>query len=392
MPLRHQLAVYSPVSLRAGGRAAGDALRRGPDPRALLLAELLRDFAAESGALSGSGTQALQLALAEARRRGGDAPVALPAFSCYDVAAAAVGAGVRVALYDVDPGTLAPDPASLERVLANGAGAVVAGPLYGVPPEWDALREAADRHGALLVEDAAQGHGASWRGRPLGSLGDLSVLSFGRGKGWTGGRGGALLARGGEAAAPGALPVPSPADEAKTAVLLAAQWLLGRPEVYGIPASIPGLGLGETTYHDPAPPAGITRAAAALLRHAREGSRGEAAARRENAAALLARLPAAGGARAVRVPAGGEAGWLRLPVRVPGGMDGLASHARARRLGVAASYPTTLAALPQLRPLLAGPETRWPGAEALVRELVTLPTHSRVTAAEREEILAMLPR
>ncbi|MET0399208.1 MAG: DegT/DnrJ/EryC1/StrS family aminotransferase, partial [Longimicrobiaceae bacterium] len=210
MPLRHQLAVYSPVSLRAGGRAAGDALLRGADPRAPLLAELLRDYAAGSGALCGSGTQALQLALVEARRRGGDAPVALPAFSCYDVAAAAVGAGVRVALYDVDPGTLAPDPESLERVLAAGARTVVAGPLYGVPLEWDTLRGAAGRHGALLVEDAAQGHGASWHGRPLGSLGDLSVLSFGRGKGWTGGRGGALLARGGGAARAAARPAPPP--------------------------------------------------------------------------------------------------------------------------------------------------------------------------------------
>lgn len=391
MVLRPQLAVYSPVSLRAGGRAAGDALRGGADPRALLLDSLLRDYAAESGALCGSGTQALQLALREAKRRAGDAPVALPAFTCYDIASAAVGAGVRVALYDVDPDTLAPQPASLERVLAAGACAVVAGPLYGVPLEWEALRELADRHGALLIEDAAQGHGASWRGRPLGSLGDLAVLSFGRGKGWTGGRGGALLARGG-AAAPAALPVPSPADEAKTAVLVAAQWLLGRPEVYGVPASIPGLGLGETVYHDPSAPAGITRAAAALLRHAREGSRQEAAARRANAAALLARLPAGGALRTVLVPQHGEAGWLRLPVRLPRGMGGLASPARARRLGVAGSYPTTLVALAQLRPLLAGPEARWPGAETLVRELVTLPTHSRVTPAEREEILALLRR
>ena len=57
---------------------------------------------------------------------------------------------------------------------------------------------------------------------------------------------------------------------------------------------------------------------------------------------------------------------------------------------MATSYPTTLAEVPQLRPLLAGLETRWPGAEALARELVTLPTHSRVTGAEREEILALL--
>ncbi|HEV2146488.1 MAG TPA: DegT/DnrJ/EryC1/StrS family aminotransferase, partial [Longimicrobiaceae bacterium] len=144
--LRHQLAVYSPVSLRAGGRAAGDALPFRADPRRLLLEELLRDFAADAGTLCGSGTQALQRALEEARRMRGDAPVALPAFTCYDVASAAVGAGVRAALYDVDPATLAPDLDSLERVLSAGAGAVVAGPLYGVPLPWEELRALADRH------------------------------------------------------------------------------------------------------------------------------------------------------------------------------------------------------------------------------------------------------
>ena len=57
-----------------------------------------------------------------------------------------------------------------------------------------AIAEIAERHGLAVVEDAAQGLGATWRGRPLGSFGDVSVLSFGRGKGWTGGVGGALLA------------------------------------------------------------------------------------------------------------------------------------------------------------------------------------------------------
>jgi len=391
MVLRHQLAVYSPVSLRAGVRAAGDALSRRPDPRNVLLAELLRDYAAGAGVLCGSGTQALQLALAEARGRCGDAPVALPAFTCYDVAAAAVGAGVRVALYDVDPDTLSPDLDSLDRVLAAGAGAVVAGPLYGVPPDWDAVRGLSDRYGALLIEDAAQGHGAAWRGRPLGSLGDLRVLSFGRGKGWTGGRGGALLAGGGPVAAAPTLPAPGAADEARTAVLAAAQWLLGRPEVYGIPASIPGLGLGETVYHEPSPPSAITRAAAALLLHGREASRREGEARRAGASSLLVRLPRGPGVRPVRAPEAGVPGYLRLPLRVAGGMSGLAAPGRARRLGVAGSYPTVLAAVPQLRGLLAGPEGRWPGAETLVRELVTLPTHSRVTEGERKEILAILP-
>ncbi|HEV2146406.1 MAG TPA: hypothetical protein VGR37_03225, partial [Longimicrobiaceae bacterium] len=92
--------------------------------------------------------------------------------------------------------------------------------------------------------------------------------------------------------------------------------------------------------------------------------------------------------RAVVVPPDGVPGWLRFPVRVRGGRGALPE--RARRLGVAGSYPTPLSELPQLGALLAGPETRWPGAESLARDLVTLPTHSRVTEGERDEIVALL--
>ena len=66
--------------------------------------------------------------------------------------------------------------------------------LYGVPADPEPVRAALAGAGAVLIEDAAQGAGASLRGRPLGGFGDLSVLSFGRGKGNTAGRGGALLA------------------------------------------------------------------------------------------------------------------------------------------------------------------------------------------------------
>src|SRR3989449_6070319 len=106
--------------------------------------------------------------------------------------------------------------------------------------------ECAAAVGAAVIEDAAQGFGASWRGRPLGSLGAVSVLSFGRGKGWTGGRGGALLARG---RAP-----PTAANgngaglwrEGEGLVLAAAQGGFARPPPHGPPAPLPWLGLGET--------------------------------------------------------------------------------------------------------------------------------------------------
>ena len=63
---------------------------------------------------------------------------------------------------------------------------------------------------------------------------------------------------------------------------------------------------------------------------------------------------------------------------------------RARRLGVTPGYPTTLAAPPPVRERLTRASGRWPGAEELVRQLVTLPTHSLVSAAEREALARLV--
>jgi dTDP-4-amino-4,6-dideoxygalactose transaminase len=376
--VRHQLAAYSPLTAGAAGAALLDAAGR-VDPRDALAERLRARFGARHVALCASGTHALQCALA------GRAPVALPAYACYDLATAAVGAGVCVALYDVDPLHLAPDPASLERVLAAGARTVVVAPLYGIPVDWAALERLASAYGARLIEDAAQGHGASWRGRALGSLGETSILSFGRGKGWTGGGGGALLSR--DPHADGPAGAPGVRAEAVAAAAVAAQWALGRPWLYGIPMSVPSLGLGRTVYHDPTPVRPMRRAAAALAARTEAPADAEAAHRRASAAGMLASLPAA---LAIQVSPDASPGYLRLPLRIPGGIGALRDPGRARRLGAAPGYPTPLSDLPALQGRLTGPERRWPGAASLARDLVTFPTHSRVTPADRAELLGML--
>ncbi|HEY7192135.1 MAG TPA: DegT/DnrJ/EryC1/StrS family aminotransferase, partial [Gemmatimonadales bacterium] len=195
MILRRQLPAYSPLTAVSIRQAVVHGLGPGMDGQADLSAALAREYAADQVILLGSGTQALQVALELAMRQVGDAAVALPAFTCFDVATAAVGARARMRFYDLDPSTLAPDPTSLEKVLKRGTRVAVITPLYGYPVDWEAIEELCARHGAIAVEDAAQGHHAEWRGRILGSLGPISVLSFGRGKGWTGGSGGALLVR-----------------------------------------------------------------------------------------------------------------------------------------------------------------------------------------------------
>lgn len=379
MRIRHQLPAYSPVSVRGLTAAARPLVSAGSDLRPQLRRVLSHTYDAKAVVLCASGTQALQLALEHARSQvEGNRRIALPAFTCFDVATAAVGAGSLVNLYDVDPRTLAPDPDSLERVLRDGVRVVVVGPLYGVPVEWEKLQALADRHHAVLVEDAAQGHGATWRGRPLGSLGQTSMLSFGRGKGWTGGSGGAVLFRGVDAAAGSGLEPHGGEAGFGDFIGLLAQWAFGRPAVYGIPRSIP-LGLGETIYREPLHAAPMTRAAAAALLESAGAAVSEAAHRRSAASRILRDLETIDGAQAVDVPVDGVAGYLRFPLRLSRGMQSFDDTPEALAAGISPGYPRLLSDLPPIARTIEGVEKRWPGAAALVRELVTLPVHSRVS-------------
>ncbi len=389
--IRHQLPAYSPVSAKAVLLATGQLSGLGEDPRPRLRALLQREYEASSVLLCGSGTQALTIAIQEARHRVDQkAPVALPAFSCFDVASAAIGANALVSLYDLDPYTLSPDLESLERTLRAGAGVVVVAPLYGIPVDWHALTSLTKRYEAVLVEDAAQGHGASWKGKRLGALGEIGILSFGRGKGWTGGSGGAILMSHSSGLASGGFPEPELSRRVAVSIGVAAQWALARPEIYGLPLSIPALRLGETTYLPPRPVRAMTRVAAATLVATYEASLKEADVRQSNATVLVTAIADCQQVTPIPTQSCRHAGYLRLPVRVSKGMASFLDAQRALHLGITPSYPMSLAALPQLAGRLVGPERVWAGAQTLVRELVTVPTHSRLSARDLSLIIGIL--
>jgi dTDP-4-amino-4,6-dideoxygalactose transaminase len=391
--IRHQLPVYSPLPLRAILGALGSGAAGGEDPRAVLAELLGEERGAHSVVLCRSGTQALQVALrAAVDAVGGD--VALPAYSCFDVATAAVAAQVTVRFYDIEPGTLGPDLGSLEAALVAGARVIVAGPLYGIPLDWAPVQDMTRRYGALLVEDAAQGHGSRTAGGEAGTVADLSVLSFGRGKGWTGGEGGALVVRNPESEAGTARTVgPEGGDRGEVVMLLKTlvQWALGRPSLYGLPSAMPWLGLGETHYREPTDAVPMGRRAAALALGTREVSTAEASLRGHAARSLVHDLEVAGlipdPVGTIAPPPGGVAGYLRLPVLLSRGTGGFPSIRRAKALGIARGYPTPLSALEPLRPFWADAPTPCPGAQLLVQSLVTLPTHSRVARDDRARIV-----
>lgn len=391
----YQPPVHSPARL-SSVLAAMEALlpERGERSRTRLRTLLSARYRARTTMLYASGTQALTGALQLAARALEDpAPlVALPAYTCYDVASAAIGAGVPFTFFDLDPETLSPTESEVRRVLDEGARVIVASPLFGLPLDWDAVVGPSAAVGAIVIEDASQAAGGEWRGVRLGGLGDISVLSFGRGKGWTGGGGGALLIHSDSTLdSKVEPPAGGPESGIRRAIASAAQWALGRPGLYGIPARVPGLGLGETHFSTPGPGAAMPGYSASLAYRTAPSSSRAAERRRDIAIRIRSESVSVRGVQHIRVPGGSTPGFLRLPVLARRARRGEILPGRFRRLGMSGGYPLPLPAVPQIVAHGFEGPSRFAGAERLAHELVTLPTHEFIGEAEIASLIRALP-
>ncbi len=392
MTLRWLAPVHSPLPLAAVARGVATSLNDAALRRAQ--SELDRwvreSYAPAWFAWMDSGTSALTAALRLATEGRTTRRIALPAYGCYDLATACDGAGVEVVLYDVDPTTLGPDWESLERAFASGAVAVVVAHLYGVPVDLDAVATLAERHGALVIEDAAQGIGGSYHGLPLGARGNFGVLSFGRGKGLTGGGGGLLLARGDHPGIAALGELPSAGRGFGAICRGTAQALLSRPSIYRLPASLP-LGLGETRYRSPQPPRRILRGSVGILAGNISGVAAEAVRRRATGARWSAALTEMWRTGLVRSPNNATPGCLRLPLVAPGAGPAEFARTGLRAHGVSGGYPLSLRDLPGFgaRVVVSG-EIEPAGARLLAERLITLPTHRFVRATDIDAVVEAL--
>ena len=341
--------------------------------------------------LTSNGTSALMLALQATKSPTiARACVALPAYACPDIGTAAIGAGYRIALYDVVPTTLAPDLESLRRCLDGGATHVVTVHLFGRLVDVAEIQQLAAQYGAEVIEDAAQHAGGSLRGVRGGALADWSLLSFGRGKGINAGGGGALMRRrGGPGHLPAGLPIAGVASSLVALAKATAAELLSHPAVYWMPATIPALQLGETVYHAPEPARTMTMSSAMLLIEALDRESQALASRQMAERRYVEALSAVkfSGTSVMLGDAthGTESGALRVPVHLP---DRVA--AALSRFGVARSYPRTLADYPEIAGSVINAQEPIPGARTLADSLYTLPTHARLRDAEREAIIRKL--
>ncbi len=139
-----------------------------------------------------NGSVALDMAVVALKIGAGD-EVILPTFTIISCAAAIVRAGAIPVVVDCDPQTWNIDIAQIEAKITPRTKAIMVVHIYGLPVDMKPILELAEKYGLHLIEDAAEMHGQTFKGRPCGSFGDLSTFSFYPNKHITTGEGGMVV-------------------------------------------------------------------------------------------------------------------------------------------------------------------------------------------------------
>jgi dTDP-4-amino-4,6-dideoxygalactose transaminase len=144
-----------------------------------------KEFAEYSGSVHGmgvnTGTSALHLALLAAGVGRGDEVITVP-FTFVATVSAVDYTGAKAVFVDIDPVTFTMDPKQVEAAITPRTKAIIPVHLYGQCADMDPILAIAKKHGLVVIEDAAQAHGAEYKGRRCGSMGDMGCFSFYPGK------------------------------------------------------------------------------------------------------------------------------------------------------------------------------------------------------------------
>ncbi|OGC04151.1 erythromycin biosynthesis sensory transduction protein eryC1 [candidate division WOR-1 bacterium RIFOXYA12_FULL_43_27] len=125
----------------------------------------------------GSGTEALHLSLVAAGINPGDEVITVPNTAVPTVSAISF-AGAVPRFVDIDPNTYTMDPQKLESAITSKTKAIIPVHLYGQCTDMDPILDIAKRHGLIVIEDACQAHGALYKGKKAGSIGEMGCFSF----------------------------------------------------------------------------------------------------------------------------------------------------------------------------------------------------------------------
>jgi len=124
-----------------------------------------------------NGTDALEIGLKAIGIKAGD-EVLVPANTFFATSEAVGNVGAKAVFVDIEPNYYNIDPTKIEEKITPRTKAIIPVHLYGLPAEMDAIMEIAKKHGLKVLEDCAQAHGATYKGKTVGTFGDVATFSF----------------------------------------------------------------------------------------------------------------------------------------------------------------------------------------------------------------------
>lgn len=301
-----------------------------------------------------SGSTALHAAMLALGIGPGDRVVTTP-FTFAASSNAVIHAGAEPVFADVDPATGNLDPDAAEVVLRmGGVRAILVVHLYGLPADMAAFRRLADRYGVLLIEDCAQAHGAAIDGRKVATFGDAAIFSFYPTKNLTTGEGGMVLTPHADVARRARLQIDPRGDEEYAYEVVGFNFRM--TEMCG------AIGLVQLNALD-----------------------GRNERRRENARRLSSGLADLRWLATPVEPGGYHHVYHQYTVRVPRGRDELSKHLTARAIGNRVYYPTLVPHTAAYR--ARGFAGRFPAAEQMTAEVLSLPVHPALGAEEIDTVI-----
>ncbi len=337
-----------------------------------------------------SGKAALSLILRALHSLSGRQKVVVPGYTCFSVPSAVVQAQLSVALCDVDPLSLDFDFDQLTQMTDSTVLCVLATHLLGIGVDVPRIVKLCRQRGIFVVEDVAQAFGGDREGRPFGTMGDVSFLSFGRGKNITCGSGGAILSNDDRIGAAitreyAQLPDESVLGMLKNWLEVAATQLLINPSLFWLPAGLPFLKLGETKFYTDFSVTRMDPVRAGLLRRWKERLAHATASRVAHAEQVL-RFFASSPVQTIKPSQRDHSVYLRLPLlmRSKQEKEALCRVSGEQGLGVSSMYPSSLQHIAELREKLSSRDV--PQSTMIAERLVTLPTHELLSARDLERI------
>jgi len=356
---RQLIPIAQPLISDEDKRRVLDVLDSGHFVAGPHVAEFERAFAAYVGVphavAASSGTTALMAALRAAGVGPGDR-VITTTFSYGATASTILSCGAEPVFADIDPRTYNLDPDSAADVLARtpGVRAILLVHLYGLPCAMDRFEALAASHRLMVIEDAAQAHGAAFRGRRAGAFGRAAAFSFYPSKNMTTGEGGIVTTADAGVADRARLFVRG--GERQQYVYEAEGYNYRMTEMAA------ALGIGQLSRLD-----------------------GWNERRRRNAARLSAGLGDLDWLTCPVEPAGCTHVYHQYTVRVARGRDRLRRHLEAEAIGTRVYYPAPIHTSPFYRARFG--ESRCPEAGRAAEQVLSLPVHPALSDADLDRIV-----